>query len=119
MIRNEIEGFLDEARIFEGPNGMTEQNRGLTGQQIRALEMLAGCPDGCSEAVLKANGFTIGLLGKLIRAGLATATPGIVEAGDARRGETGDHGEGADNDRPMTLWIGWLRPVDAGGRCEP
>jgi hypothetical protein len=29
---------------------------------------------------LKANGFTIGLLGKLIRAGLATATPGIVEA---------------------------------------
>jgi hypothetical protein len=31
--------------------------------------MLAGCPDGCPEAVLKASGFTIGLLGKLIRAG--------------------------------------------------
>jgi hypothetical protein len=60
---------------------MTEQNRGLTGKQISALELLAGCPDGCTEAVLKANGFTIGLLGKLIRAGFATATPGIVEAG--------------------------------------
>jgi hypothetical protein len=57
------------------------QIAGLTGKQISALEMLAGCPDGCPEAVLKANGFTIGLLGKLIRAGLATATPGIVEAG--------------------------------------
>jgi hypothetical protein len=57
---------------------MTAQNRGLTGEQISALEMLAGCPDGCPEAVLKASGFTIGLLGKLIRAGLATATPGIV-----------------------------------------
>ena len=60
---------------------MTEQIRGLTGEQISALEMLAGCPDGCTEAALKANSFTIGLFGKLIRAGLATATPGIVEAG--------------------------------------
>jgi phage tail protein X len=59
---------------------MIEQIRGLTGEQIRALEMLAGHPDGCTQAVLKANGFTIGLLGKVIRAGLATATPSIVEA---------------------------------------
>jgi hypothetical protein len=63
---------------------MTEQIRGLTGEQIRALEMLAGYPDGCTQAVLKANGFTIGLLGKLIRAGLATATPRIVEAAAGR-----------------------------------
>jgi hypothetical protein len=35
---------------------------------------------------MKANGFTIGALGKLIRAGLATATPGIVEAGGRRLG---------------------------------
>jgi hypothetical protein len=67
------------SRPMVGRNGMSAQNRGLTGEQISALEMLAGCPDGCTEAVLKANGFTIGLLGKLIRAGLATATPGIVE----------------------------------------
>jgi hypothetical protein len=51
--------------------------------------MLAGCPDGCPESVLKANGFTIGLLGKLIRAGLATATPGIVEAGGRTLGVGG------------------------------
>jgi hypothetical protein len=30
---------------------------------------------------MTANGFTIGLLSALIRLGLATATPGIVEAG--------------------------------------
>ena len=58
----------------------TAQNQGLTGKQISALEILAGCPDGCTEAALKANGFGIVFLGKLIRAGLATATPGIVEA---------------------------------------
>jgi hypothetical protein len=60
---------------------MTAQIPGLTGEQIGALEMLAGGPNGCTETELKANGFTIGLLGELIRAGLATATPGIVEAG--------------------------------------
>jgi hypothetical protein len=59
---------------------MTEQIQGLTGEQIRALEMLAGSPDGCTESVLKANGFGIVFLGKLIRAGLATATPVIMEA---------------------------------------
>jgi hypothetical protein len=32
---------------------MTEQIRGLTGEQIRALEMLAGCPDGCTQAVFE------------------------------------------------------------------
>jgi len=33
-----------------------------------------------------ANGFAIGLLGALIRLGLATATPGIVKAGDRTLG---------------------------------
>jgi hypothetical protein len=55
---------------------MTAQDRGLTGDQISVLEMLAGYPNGCAESELKAKGFTIGLLGGLIRAGLATATPG-------------------------------------------
>jgi hypothetical protein len=35
---------------------MTAQ--GLTGDQISALEMLAGSPKGCSEAEMKAKGFT-------------------------------------------------------------
>jgi hypothetical protein len=60
---------------------MTAQIAGLTGEQMSALEMMSGCPDGCTEAALKANGFSIGLLGGLIRAGLATATPSVVKAG--------------------------------------
>jgi hypothetical protein len=60
---------------------MTAQIPGLTGEQINALEMLAGFPNGCTESELTAKGFTIWLLGALIRLGLATATPGIVEAG--------------------------------------
>jgi hypothetical protein len=35
---------------------------------------------------MKAKGFTIGLVGGLIRAGLATATPGVVKAGDRTLG---------------------------------
>jgi hypothetical protein len=70
---------------LKGRNAVTAI-RGLTGEQINALEMLAGCPDGCTESELKAKGFTIGLLGGLIRAGLATATPGVVKAGDRTLG---------------------------------
>jgi hypothetical protein len=55
---------------------MTAQIPGMTGEQISAVEMLAGYPDGCPESEMKAKGFTIGVLGGLIRAGLATATPG-------------------------------------------
>jgi hypothetical protein len=40
---------------------------GLTGDQISALEMLAGSPKGCTEAEMKTKGFTIALLGALIR----------------------------------------------------
>jgi hypothetical protein len=59
---------------------MAAQDPGLTGDQISALEMLAGSPNGCLESEMKAKGFTIGMLGGLIRDGLATATPGIMEA---------------------------------------
>jgi hypothetical protein len=58
-------GWVQEIRMG---TQSTAQNQGLTGKQISALEMLAGCPDGCPESVLRANGFAIGLLGKLIRA---------------------------------------------------
>jgi hypothetical protein len=61
--------------------GMTARISGMTGDQISALEMLAGYPNGCSESELKAKGFTIGLLSGLVRLGLATATPAIVEVG--------------------------------------
>jgi hypothetical protein len=56
-------------------------NHGLTGKQLAALDLLAACPDGCTEAAMKANGFGIGLLAMPVRAGLAVATPGVVQAG--------------------------------------
>jgi hypothetical protein len=39
----------------------------------RALELLAASPDGCTEALMFANGFTAELLIELMRAGLASA----------------------------------------------
>jgi hypothetical protein len=48
----------------------------------RALELLAGCgPEGCTEAIMKAHGFTVPELVELVRAGLATATAQRVRAG--------------------------------------
>jgi len=39
----------------------------------RALELLAASPDGCTQALMFANGFTAELLVELVRAGLASA----------------------------------------------
>src|SRR3984893_9942708 len=39
----------------------------------RALELLAASPDGCTEALMLANGFTVEMLVELIRTELATA----------------------------------------------
>jgi hypothetical protein len=40
-----------------------------------ALELLAASPDGCTEALLLANDFTIEMLLDLLRAGLVSASP--------------------------------------------
>jgi hypothetical protein len=45
----------------------------------RMLELLASSPEGCTEALLVRNGFSIDLLVDPIRAGLATATPEWIE----------------------------------------
>jgi len=47
----------------------------------RALELLATSPDGATEAVMLAHGFTVPLMVELVRAGLASATPERVVAG--------------------------------------
>jgi hypothetical protein len=47
----------------------------------RALELLAASPDGATEAILVAHGFTIDLLVELVRAGLATAKAQLAVAG--------------------------------------
>jgi hypothetical protein len=47
----------------------------------RALELLASCRDGCTEAMMLAHGFTIAQMVELVRAGLATASAERVRAG--------------------------------------
>ena len=46
----------------------------------RALELLAASPDGLSEAILIAHGFTVAHMVELVRAGLATASSKRVVA---------------------------------------
>ena len=57
-------------------------NRKLTAVRRRALELLAGCPTGCREALILAHGFPTVLLDELVGKGLATATPKRMMAGD-------------------------------------
>jgi hypothetical protein len=47
----------------------------------RALELLASCRDGCTEAIMFAHDFTIAQVAELVNAGLATATAERVVAG--------------------------------------
>ena len=46
-----------------------------------ALELLAASPDGCSEAIMLAHGFTVDFLVDLIRTGMATTWTERVVAG--------------------------------------
>jgi hypothetical protein len=57
------------------------RSRDLSGEQRRALEILAGSPHGCTEETLRAHGFTVRLLARIVHAGFAVANPEIVKAG--------------------------------------
>jgi hypothetical protein len=57
------------------------RSRDLSAEQRRALEILAGSPLGCTEEILRAHGFAVGLLARIVRAGFAVAKPEIVKAG--------------------------------------
>ena len=72
--------------------------------------MLASCPDGCTEAVMQAHGFTSEQIVELMRAGLATAQAEHVEAG-ARRFEV----NGSQCRRPSFLGVS---PAPKGIREE-
>jgi hypothetical protein len=47
---------------------------GMKVDQLRTLSILAGNPNGCTEATLIAQGFTVDSLVELIEAGLVSAT---------------------------------------------
>jgi hypothetical protein len=57
------------------------RRRGPKPDRRRALELLAAAPDGCTEALMFANGFTAELLIELVRAGLASAHAERMVAG--------------------------------------
>jgi hypothetical protein len=58
------------------------RRRGPKPDRRRALELLASCRDGYTEAIMIAHGFTMPEMVELIRAGLATATAERVVAGN-------------------------------------
>jgi hypothetical protein len=45
------------------------------------LELLAASPDGCTEGIMRAHGFSIDFMVDLVRSGLATATAEHVVSG--------------------------------------
>jgi hypothetical protein len=47
--------------------------RGFAADQRRALRLLAAAPNGATEAIMLAHGFTNAMLDALVRDGLATA----------------------------------------------
>jgi hypothetical protein len=73
--------------------------RRLLKQRLRALELLASCPDGCPEALLVAHGFSIELMVELVGEGLASTTEERVRAGK------------------QTLEVTRVRITDAGRRA--
>jgi hypothetical protein len=56
--------------------------RRLDDERRRALAVLAENPDGCSRALMLARGFSLGLLNRLVRGGLATSHVERDERGD-------------------------------------
>jgi hypothetical protein len=60
---------------------MPSRKRSPPATRRRALELLAASPDGCTEAIMVAHGFTVDMMVKLVRAGLATAGTERVVAG--------------------------------------
>jgi hypothetical protein len=50
----------------------------------RALELLAGSRDGCTEAIMLAHGFSVELMVESVPAGLASASTERVVAGTVR-----------------------------------
>ena len=66
-------GILIRAAIVATPMPHPYRRRGPKPDRRRALELLAASPEGCTEALMFANGFTAELLIELVRAGLVSA----------------------------------------------
>ena len=53
------------------------RKRGPPATRGRALELLAASPDGCTEAIMIAHGFTVGVLANLVRSGSRPREPSV------------------------------------------
>jgi hypothetical protein len=78
---------------------MPPRKRRLSVEARRALELLAGNPDGVNEALLLAHGFTRQMLTGFVRSGLATWHHKTVRAGD------------------RTMEVNYMMITDAGRRA--
>jgi hypothetical protein len=71
----------------------------------RALELLASCRDGCTEAIMIAHGFTGEQLVELVQAGLAAVSPQRILVGkrtiEVARVKITDVGRRALGDQPL------------------
>ena len=86
------------------PTTCSRRRRGSKPERRRALELLAASPDGCSEAIMLAHGFTVDFLVGLIRTGMATTRTERVIAGErdgSRLRE--DHGDWAAGTRRASM----------------
>jgi hypothetical protein len=63
------------------PTHKPRRSRAPKPNRLRALELLAGSPDGMTEAMLLAHGFTIDMLVDLIRAGLPLPLGAVPQRG--------------------------------------
>src|SRR6266567_627410 len=74
---------LKPCRVRVRPAIPRRRNRPKPGRR-RALELLASCRDGCTEAIMLAHGFTIEQMVELVNAGLAIANAERMVAGGKR-----------------------------------
>ena len=85
------------------PTSYSRRRRGPKPERRRALELLAASPDGCSEAIMLAHGFTVDFLVDLIRSGMATdRARGRRWTRDGSRPRE-DHGGGAAGTRGASM----------------
>jgi hypothetical protein len=84
------------ANIPKRPPAPSVRTRGSWKGGRRALELLAGSPDGCTEAMLLADGFKRDTLAILVHAGFATVHAERIRAGgewiEVRRLQISDAG---------------------------
>jgi hypothetical protein len=59
--------------LAKSPSINSRRRRGPKPDRRRALELLASCRDGCTEAIMLAHGFSVMQMVDLVRQGPATA----------------------------------------------